>query len=266
MGKPSRMDRSLRYAARSTRGFRRGNNEDAAFAGARLLALADGMGGHAAGEVASSVVIAELATLNDTDPPRDIRRELREAVVMANEAIRRRIADEPSIEGMGTTLTAIRFDHDRIGLAHVGDSRAYLLRGGELTQLTKDDTFVQSLVDEGRLTSEEAATHPRRSMVLKAMTGSNIDPYVDVLETEIGDRYLICSDGLTDFVPLSQIEDALQERHPRRAVDRLLQLAMHADSRDNVTVIVADVVEGESGYDIPEITGASGHEGQLVHQ
>ena len=258
---------SLRYAARSTRGFRRGNNEDAAFAGPRLLALADGMGGHAAGEVASSVVIAELAPLNDREPSADLCREMTDAVAAANEAIVRRIEDEPHIEGMGTTLTALRFSGDKIALAHVGDSRAYLLRDGRLTQLTKDDTFVQSLVDDGKLRPEEAATHPRRSVVLKAMTGQRVEPYVDVFEALEEDRYLICSDGLTDFVSHDQIRDALEGGdHPRACADTLLQLAMHADSRDNVTVIVADVVAGDSGYDIPEIAGASGRDGRLVRQ
>lgn len=260
------MERSLRYAACSNRGLRRGNNEDAAFAGPTLLALADGMGGHAAGEIASSVVIAELAALNERKPGSDLAAEMVSAVTIANEAIARRIADEPGIDGMGTTLTAIRFTGDHIALAHVGDSRAYRLRDERLTQLTKDDSFVQSLVDDGTITAEQAATHPRRSMVLKALTGRSVDPHVEVLDAQLGDRYLLCSDGLTDFVPAHEIASVLRLPHPRRCAAALIQLALRADSRDNVTVVVADIVEGDSGYDIPEITGASGSEGRLVRQ
>ena len=166
----------LRYSARSDRGLVRQNNQDAVYAGPRLLALADGMGGHAAGEVASSLVISALAPLDEDDPGDDLLAELREATVEGNAAITRHVADAPDLEGMGTTLTAILFAGTRLGLVHIGDSRAYQLRDGTLSQITKDDTFVQSLIDEGRITEEEAHTHPQRSLLLRAITGQDIEP------------------------------------------------------------------------------------------
>lgn len=158
----------LRYAARSDRGLVRANNEDSVYAGARLLALADGMGGHAAGEVASQLVIAALAHLDDDEPGGDLLAKLDAAVRAGNSAIAAQVEMEPDLEGMGTTLTAILFAGNRLGLVHIGDSRGYLLRDGELTQITKDDTFVQTLVDEGRITPEEAHSHPQRSLIMRA--------------------------------------------------------------------------------------------------
>ena len=135
----------LRYAARSDRGLVRANNEDSVYAGARLLALADGMGGHAAGEVASQLVIAALAHLDDDEPGGDLLSKLAAAVREGNSAIADHVDADPELDGMGTTLTAILFAGNRLGLVHIGDSRGYLLRDGELTQITKDDTFVQTL-------------------------------------------------------------------------------------------------------------------------
>ena len=166
----------LRYSARSDRGLVRQNNQDAVYAGPRLLALADGMGGHAAGEVASSLVISALAPLDDDVPGDDLLAELREATHEGNDAISRHVAEAPDLEGMGTTLTAILFAGSRLGMVHVGDSRCYQLRGEEFTQITKDDTFVQSLIDEGRITEEESHTHPQRSLLLRAITGQDVDP------------------------------------------------------------------------------------------
>ena len=183
----------LRYSARSDRGLVRQNNQDAVYAGPRLLALADGMGGHAAGEVASSLVISALAPLDDDDPGDDLLRELHAATVEGNAAIHRHVLETPDLEGMGTTLTAILFKGSRLGLVHVGDSRAYQLRDGSFTQITKDDTFVQSLIDEGRITEEEAHTHPQRSLLLRAITGQDVEPSLTVREARPGDRYLLCS-------------------------------------------------------------------------
>ncbi|MGH2757033.1 MAG: PP2C family protein-serine/threonine phosphatase, partial [Actinomycetota bacterium] len=177
----------------------RPNNEDAAFAGPRLLALADGVGGHAAGEIASSLVVEHLKPLNDRLHSDDLLRDLHDAITKANAALAEQAARHPEIAGMATTLTAIYFAGNRLGLAHIGDSRAYLLRDGRLTQLTKDDTLVQSLVDEGRLTPEQARRHPQRSMVLKVLTGHPVEPFFEIREVVVGDRYLICSDGLSDY-------------------------------------------------------------------
>ena len=162
------MTLALRYAARSDRGLVRANNEDSVYAGARLLALADGMGGHAAGEVASQLIIAALAHLDNDEPGGDLLSKLESAVHEGNSAIADQVDLDPDLEGMGTTLTAILFAGDRLGLVHIGDSRGYLLRDGELTQITKDDTFVQTLVDEGRITAEEAHSHPQRSLIMRA--------------------------------------------------------------------------------------------------
>ncbi len=216
---------SLCYSVRSERGLTRENNEDAAFAGPRLLALADGMGGAAAGEVASSLVIAELAPLNDRPPGDDLLGELRSATLRGNAAIARHIADHPDRNGMGTTLTALLFGGDTVGLVHVGDSRGYLLRDGSLSQITKDETLVQSLVDDGALTPEQAWAHPHRSMVLRAITGQELDPALTMREAKPGDRYLICSDGLSDVVPEEALAEVLRDvREPQECVQQLIRL------------------------------------------
>jgi len=199
---------ALRYAARSDVGLVRSNNEDSVYAGARLLALADGMGGHAAGEVASQLVIAALAHLDDDEPGGDPLAKLDAAVRAGNSAIAAQVEMEPDLEGMGTTLTAILFAGNRIGMVHIGDSRGYLLRDGELTQITKDDTFVQTLVDDGRITKEEAHSHPQRSLIMRALTGHEVEPTLTMREVRIGDRYLLCSDGLSDPVSDETIQDA----------------------------------------------------------
>ena len=216
----------LRYAARSDRGLVRANNEDSVYAGARLLALADGMGGHAAGEVASQLVIAALAHLDDDEPGGDLLSKLDEAVRDGNSAIAAHVEVEPELEGMGTTLTAILFAGNRLGLVHIGDSRGYLLRDGELTQITKDDTFVQTLVDEGRITAEEAHSHPQRSLIMRALTGHEVEPTLIMREAREGDRYLLCSDGLSDPVSHETILEALQIPDVAESADRLIELAL----------------------------------------
>ena len=249
----------LRYSARSDRGLVRQNNQDAVYAGPRLLALADGMGGHAAGEVASSLVISALAPLDDDDPGDDLLRELRAATVEGNAAIHRHVLDAPDLEGMGTTLTAILFKGTRLGLVHVGDSRAYQLRDGMLTQITKDDTFVQSLIDEGRITEEEAHTHPQRSLLLRAITGQDVDPSLTVREARPGDRYLLCSDGLSGVVSDETLANTLSTyKDPRECADRLIDLALRGGGPDNITCIVADVVDVDFGDDAPIVGGAAG--------
>ncbi|NMI00531.1 PP2C family protein-serine/threonine phosphatase [Pseudonocardia acidicola] len=249
----------LRYSARSDRGLVRQNNQDAVYAGPRLLALADGMGGHAAGEVASSLVISALAPLDEDDPGDDLLGELRDAMYQGNAAITRHVADAPDLEGMGTTLTAILFAGSRLGLVHVGDSRAYQLRNGEFTQITKDDTFVQSLIDEGRITEEEAHTHPQRSLLLRAITGQDVDPSLTIREARAGDRYLLCSDGLSGPVSDETLADTLRDYpDPRECADRLIELALRGGGPDNITCIVADVVDIEYGEDAPIVGGAAG--------
>jgi PPM family protein phosphatase len=249
----------LRYSARSDRGLVRQNNQDAVYAGPRLLALADGMGGHAAGEVASSLVIAALAPLDEDDPGDDLLAELRDATVEGNAAITRHVADAPDLEGMGTTLTAILFAGNRLGLVHIGDSRAYQLRDGYLTQITKDDTFVQSLIDEGRITEDEAHTHPQRSLLLRAITGQEVDPSLTIREARAGDRFLLCSDGLSGVVSDETLAETLQAyRDPRECADRMIELALRGGGPDNITCIVADVVDIDFGEDAPIVGGSAG--------
>jgi len=246
----------LRYAARSDRGLVRANNEDSVYAGARLLALADGMGGHAAGEVASQLVIAALAHLDDDEPGGDLLGKLDAATRAGNSAIAAQVEMEPALEGMGTTLTAILFEGNHLGLLHIGDSRAYLLRDGELTQITKDDTFVQTLVDEGRITPEEAHSHPQRSLIMRALTGHEVEPTLTMREARAGDRYLLCSDGLSDPVSDDTILEALQIPDVAESADRLIELALRGGGPDNVTVVVADVVDYDYGQTQPILAGA----------
>ena len=251
------MTLALRYAARSDRGLVRANNEDSVYAGARLLALADGMGGHAAGEVASQLVIAALAHLDDDEPGGDILSKLEHAVHEGNSAIAEQVEINPELDGMGTTLTAILFAGDRLGLVHIGDSRGYLLRDGELAQITKDDTFVQTLVDEGRITAEEAHSHPQRSLIMRALTGQEVEPTLIMREAREGDRYLLCSDGLSDPVSQETILEALKIPDVADSADRLIELALRGGGPDNVTVVVADVVDHDyGGQTQPIIAGA----------
>jgi protein phosphatase len=252
----------LRYAARSDRGLVRSNNEDSVYAGARLLALADGMGGHAAGEVASQLMIAALAHLDDDEPGEDLLGKLEAATHAGNAAIADQVAAEPELDGMGTTLTAILFAGKRLGLVHIGDSRAYLMRETELAQITRDDTFVQSLVDEGRITPEQAHTHPQRSLIMRALTGNEVEPTLAVREVRAGDRYLLCSDGLSDVVSDETIGDTLGQGDNDECADRLIELALRSGGPDNVTVVVADVIELDFGQSHPIVGGAASSDPQ----
>ncbi|PRX47789.1 protein phosphatase [Prauserella shujinwangii] len=256
----------LRYAARSDRGLVRSSNQDSVYAGPRLLALADGMGGHAAGEVASKVVIASLAPLDDDEPGDDLLSQLREAVAQGNAAISELVANDPDLDGMGTTLTAVLFSGSRLGLVHVGDSRAYLLRGGQFSQITRDDSFVNELLEQGRITEDEAATHPQRSLLLKALTGHEVEPSFTVREARAGDRYLLCSDGLSGMVSNETLAEAMQIPDPQECADRMIELALKGGGTDNVTVIVADVVDVDFGDDAPIVGGAAGDGSDEGHQ
>ncbi|HEV7452488.1 MAG TPA: PP2C family serine/threonine-protein phosphatase [Pseudonocardiaceae bacterium] len=252
------MTLALRYAARSDRGLVRQNNQDAFWAGPRLLALADGMGGHAAGEVAAKTVIDAFAPLDDDEPGNDLLDQLHEATLAGNAAISELVREDPEREGMGTTLTAVLFAGNKIGLVHVGDSRAYLMRDGALSQITHDDTFVQSLIDEGRISEEEASHHPQRSLLLKALTGHEVEPSLTVREARAGDRYLLCSDGLSGVVSAETLAEGLTILNPQECSDRLIELALKGGGPDNITCIVADVVDVDYGEDAPIIGGAAG--------
>ena len=234
----------MRYAAGTDPGPVRPNHEDAYHAGPCLLAVADGVGGHAAGEVASATIIEALAPLGATGPGYDLVGRLHEAVAEGNAAIARRIAEDRSLEGMSTTLTAVLLGGSRYCLLNIGDSRTYLLRDGALEQLTRDDSYVQLLVDQGHISQEAAGSHPQRNLVLQALTGEAVmEPAMTVREARAGDRFMLCSDGLSDVVGHDALAEALQAGEPQDAVDRLIELALAAPTRDNVTVVVADAVE-----------------------
>jgi protein phosphatase len=252
------MNLTLRYAARSDRGLVRDGNQDSVYAGPRLLAVADGMGGMAAGDVASNVVIAAMAPLDEDVPGDAILDALRASVEAANQQLRETVEANPQLEGMGTTLTALLFSGSRAGLAHIGDSRAYLLRDGELTQITKDDTYVQMLVDEGRISSEEAGSHPQRSLLTRALDGRDIDPEYSVRTVLPGDRYLICSDGLSGVVSEQTVADTLRDYVDlEQCVERLVSLALRGGGPDNVTVIVADASDEDIVEATPVVGGAA---------
>jgi protein phosphatase len=247
------MTLALRYAVRSDVGLLREGNEDSAYAGPRLLAVADGMGGHAAGEVASAVAISVLTDLDEDLPASELLKALAEAVTRANHILHDMVAADPSIGGMGTTLTAMLWSGTRVALCHIGDSRAYLLSGGELTQITHDHTLVQSLVDDGRISPDEAATHPQRSLLLRALDGSNdVEPDLSLREAQVGDRYLLCSDGLSGVVSESTLHRTLATvAEPDDAVRQLVNLAIDGGGPDNITCIVADVVDSATAVRPP---------------
>jgi len=252
---------TFHFAARSDVGLVRKDNQDSGYAGPHLLAVADGMGGHAGGDIASATVITELVEMDhDSLTAAEASAQLGRAITSANEEIARTFADNPDLEGMGTTVTALMRARNKLILAHIGDSRAYLLREGRLTQVTKDHSFVQTLIDEGRITEEEASTHPQRSVVTRVLTGADGDePDLGAREARSGDRYMLCSDGLSGFVAIDTIEEILTAgTAPGRAADDLVSLALRAGAPDNVTVVVADVVEaGTAPSTQPQVVGSA---------
>lgn len=249
---------SLRYSALSDVGPVRKNNQDSGYAGARLLVVADGIGGQAAGDLASSLVVQTMRRLDEPldgsdgahEPAPDVVQALAGAVHRANDRLAEVIEDDPSVEGMGTTLTALVVDGDRVGLAHVGDSRGYLLRDGALTRLTTDHTFVQQLIDEGRITEDEARTHPHRSLIMRALDGRHsVEPDLSVPDLHVGDRVLLCSDGLSSYVDEETIASTLADGTIDLAATELVRLALVARTTDNVTCVVGEIVETGAATD-----------------
>ena len=259
------MPPTLRSAAGSDVGRRRENNQDSALTSPRMLAVADGMGGHAHGEVASAVAIAALldldARLRGADLAAvDLLAALREAIEDAATRLTGLAEQHPELRGTGTTVVALLVDGTRIGVLHLGDSRAYLLRGGELHRLTRDHTLVQSLLDEGRISEAEAASHPRRSWLVKTLQDSSTpEPDLFHLEGRPGDRYLICSDGVTAVLEDSQIHEVLASiAEPAAAVEQLIARANAGGGPDNITCIVADLLEGAvPADDTPVVVGSA---------
>lgn len=252
---------TFHYAARSDVGLVRKDNQDSGYAGPHLLVVADGIGGHAGGDIASATVVTELVEIDhDSLTAAEASTQLGRAITAANDEIARTFADNPELEGMGTTVTAIMRARNKLILAHIGDSRAYLLREGRLAQITKDHSFVQTLIDEGRITEDEASTHPQRSVVTRVLTGDAGDePDIGAREARLGDRYMLCSDGLSGFVALDTIEEILTAGiSPGRAADDLVSLALRAGAPDNVTVVVADVVDSGTGPSTqPQVVGSA---------
>ncbi|HJQ45496.1 MAG TPA: PP2C family serine/threonine-protein phosphatase [Amycolatopsis sp.] len=238
---------TLRYAIATDVGQRRDANEDSVYTSSQLLAVADGMGGHVAGEVASSGAIAAVteldARLEDGTAKEDRLEALGDAVADAVGRLTDLAERDPALQGMGTTLTALLWEGDRLFAVHVGDSRAYRLRDGRLEQITRDHTVVQELVEQGRITPEVAMTHPSRSVLTRALQAGGIaDPDLFPVEAQAGDRYLICSDGLSDVVPFDALREALTTvTDPEALVHKLVELANAGGGPDNITCVVADI-------------------------
>ena len=244
---------------RSDVGRIRSGNEDSLFLGRTLFAVADGMGGHRGGEVASAAALEPLAALDGRhfDDAAEALETLTDAVIRANADVSRRSHDDPDLHGMGTTLTAVLVDGQDAHLVHVGDSRAYLARGDGFVQLTDDHTLVQALLDQGRITADEIATHPHRSVITRAVGVAN-DVEVDGLRLGLrdGDRIVLCSDGLSGVVTDDVIARTVREQPPERAVDLLIDAANAAGGPDNVTVVIISVDGGAGRADDPDATAA----------
>lgn len=249
---------SLRFAARSEIGKVRRNNEDAGYAATDLLVVADGMGGHEAGELASAATIAAVvAAASNSVGADEVLNQLADAVITSGEYIADVVAGNRDLAGMGTTMTVVALREDRIAMAHVGDSRAYVYRDSELQQMTKDHTFVQTLVDSGEITPEEAAVHPRRNLMMRAIDGIHaVEVDLSVRETREGDRFLLCSDGLCGVIDSIQISQCLATDDLTQAVTLLIDAAMAAGAPDNITVVVADVVNDNIEVD-PVLIGSA---------
>jgi PPM family protein phosphatase len=251
-----------RTAAASHVGRVRANNQDSGYAGSHLFVVADGMGGHAGGDVASALAIQAIAQMDaQFDTADEARGALERALLAANGELAETVFEHPELTGMGTTVSGLVRVGSTMALAHIGDSRVYLLRDGEFTQITKDHTFVQRLVDSGRITPEEAAVHPRRSVLMRVLGDVDISPEIDtdVLETMPGDRWLLCSDGLSGYVEDDRIAEILTENaDAEAAVDALIQASLDNGAPDNVTVVVVGVDDDDSsGIPSPVMVGSA---------
>ncbi|MCT2325957.1 protein phosphatase 2C domain-containing protein, partial [Micrococcus luteus] len=236
----------LRYAARSDVGRVRAKNDDSAYVGRHLAVLADGMGGHVGGDVASASTVLDLAPLDAVgyeDPATVLPDEIQNANLILNELVHA----NPKLAGMGTTCTAGLLAGTTLHIAHIGDSRAYRLADGEFSQVTTDHTFVQKLVDEGRLEAGEAPFHPNKNVLMRVLGDVDASPELDVFEVPVapGERWLFCSDGLTDVVPPEKIHEVLRDSEAlNQAVDTLVDLTLKGGAPDNVTVVAFEIAEG----------------------
>lgn len=253
---------STRAHALSDVGLARSNNQDSGYAGRGLYAVADGMGGHAGGDVASSIAIRGLAALDRSyDSAPEAENAIRRGFVEAQEAIADMVAEHPELAGMGTTVSAIAIVGDLAVIAHIGDSRVYRLRDGALEQITTDHTFVQRLVETGRITAEEAAHHPRRSVLMRVLGDIDQIPEVDsqIVDTRPGDRWLLCSDGLSSYVTDADIRrQLLSKSGTEAAANALLRDALAVGAPDNVTIVIVDVGDRPAVDVRPETVGSAG--------
>ncbi|MFG1607629.1 PP2C family protein-serine/threonine phosphatase [Actinoplanes sp. NPDC049265] len=232
----------IRAVGASDQGLVRTNNEDAVFVGRRLLVIADGMGGLPAGELASDILVKTLSVVDEHPDGGEPLQEVIDAVETANQRIQAAVADDDARDGMGTTVTAMLLAGDRVAALNVGDSRLYLVRDGEMAQLTRDDTYVQALVDQGVLSPDDARRHPQRALVTQAVQGGPFRPAGRMVPIREGDRFLLCSDGLTDYVEDQSIAEVLTTEPDRKAcAEQLVRRTLDAGAPDNVSVIVADI-------------------------
>jgi serine/threonine protein phosphatase PrpC len=232
----------LHYAVRSDGNIHGVGNQDSAYAGPHVLAVADGKGYHS-GKVASAVAIGAMAELDSRNPPGDMLQVLSSAISSASTRLHELIATHPELGGMRTTLTAMLWWQGQAAVCHIGDSRGYLLRNGELHKITHDHTHVQSLIDKGRIPADAALKHPQRSVLLRVLDGKpGVEPDLSAHESQGGDRYLFCSNGLSDVVNDQELQETLAA-DPETAARQLIELALRGGSRDSITCIVADVVD-----------------------
>lgn len=257
-------DLQLRFAAISDVGRVRKDNQDSGYAGPWLLAVCDGVGGAARGDLASSTAIQQLRNLDVAPVPEHTAEEMIGQVAGALHRAHDRIAElvdhDPALSSTSTTATVALFDGTQLAMGHVGDSRAYLFRGQGLTQLTHDHTFVQTLIDEGRITETEARYHPHRNLILKAIDGQReAEPDLFVVPLQAGDRLMLCSDGVCGVLDDGRIADVLAGGSPDYAAVELVRTSLEAGSSDNVTCLVADVVEAaaEPAEAEPQLVGAA---------
>ncbi|HWD60943.1 MAG TPA: Stp1/IreP family PP2C-type Ser/Thr phosphatase [Humibacter sp.] len=255
------MATSIRAVAVSHVGKVRSNNQDSGYAGASLFLVADGMGGHAGGDVASAIATNRIKEIDHDYPTaEDAQVALQSALLAANGLLAETVFEHPELTGMGTTVSAIIRVDDKLALAHIGDSRIYLLRDGELKQVTVDHTFVQRLVDTGRITEEEALTHPRRSVLMRVLGDVDSSPEIDTwtVDTQPGDRWLLCSDGLSGVVKREVIAAILSNvESPKVAAERLVRASLDAGAPDNVTAVIVDVTTAEEEAREPVTVGSA---------
>lgn len=242
---------SLRFAAHSEVGRVRKNNQDAGYASPNLLLVADGMGGAAAGDLASAVTATEAARSDHrAGDGEEMLERLGGILSRANAKLRDLIDEDLRLDGMGTTFCGAMFNGERFAVAHIGDSRGYLLRDGELTQFTHDHSWVQSLIDDGKLTPAQAAVHPHRSLILRVLNGQpGFEPDYDLLEARLGDRLMFCSDGLSGLVDDDHIAELLALEDAEEAMARLAAAANEGGGHDNITLVVGDVVAQDDDLD-----------------